>query len=161
MANDCRSVKELLRWLVTWRRLWPNKRPVQGVCCGERAWQHVGDPTLALSYLPLICSSKFQIFIADHFQVRGSRHAAKENRLTHSMRDHLCFGGWFTSWSRRKKKVDVSAILFVRMTQRQQKPTRTTRLRVPSFSRKLAPKPASTMHRWFLGQFLKNLKTEV
>ena len=63
-----------------------------------------GDQTLALSYLPLICSSKFQIFITDHFQVRRSRHAAKENRLPHSMRDHLCFRGWFTSWNRKEEE---------------------------------------------------------
>lgn len=61
-----------------------------------------GNPTSAISHLPLICSSKFQIFITNHFQVRRSRHAAKKNRLPHSMRYHLCFWSWFTSWNRKQ-----------------------------------------------------------
>lgn len=61
-----------------------------------------GNPTLVISHLPLICSSKFQIFITNHFQVRRSRHATKKNRLPHSMRYHLCFRSWFTSWNREE-----------------------------------------------------------
>lgn len=76
-----------------------NKRPSGSVFDGEPSgacW----NPTLAISHLPLICSSKFQIFIPNHFQVRRSGHAAKENRLPHSVSYHLCFGSGFTGWNR-------------------------------------------------------------
>lgn len=70
-------------------------------------WMHSaaqGNPSMAIIHLPLICSSKFQIFITNHFQVRRSWHAAKKNRLPHSRRNHLCFRSWFTSWNRKEEK---------------------------------------------------------
>lgn len=49
------------------------------------------DPALTKDCLPLIGSIKFQVFVTNHFQVRRSRHASKENRLPDSVRGYLCF----------------------------------------------------------------------
>lgn len=115
MVSDWRRVKELLLWLVTWRRLWEYQIITSGSskliqckknqpCYACKVYDDFKNTGHGVAKqlsginpcIPLTWSSKLDIFVTNHFQVRWCWHTAKEDGLTHCVRYHFCFRCWFT-----------------------------------------------------------------